>query len=129
MVRRMREFGRSERVADALQRELSILIRDELRDPRVRMANINVVEVSSDLSSAKVYVTFIGADDTASQQGVEALNGAVGFLRTRLSKLLEMRITPRLRFYYDSSGKRGQRLSALIDYAVSEDKRRSDKED
>lgn len=124
----MREFGRNERVADALQRELARLIRDEVRDPRVGMANINAVEVSSDLSSARVYMTFVGCDDDASKQAVEALNGAAGFLRTLLAKVLQTRITPRLKFYYDLSGQKGQRLSALIDYAVSQDKARQGSE-
>ncbi len=122
-----REFGRNERVADALQRELAKLIRDEIRDPRVGMANINAVEVSSDLSSAKVYLTFVGCNEADSKVAIETLNGAAGFLRSQLAKQLRMRITPRLRFYYDSSGQRGQHLSALIDYAVSEDRQRSGK--
>ena len=116
-----REFGRSDRLADALQRELAQLIRDEVRDPRVGMANINAVEVSSDLSSARVYLTFVDYDDDASQVAVETLNKAAGFLRSQLARVLQTRITPRLRFYYDTSGKKGQHLSALIDYAVSKD--------
>ena len=61
-----REFKRSDRVADALQRELAELLRTELQDPRVGMANITAVEVSRDLGVAKVFVTFIGEIGRAS---------------------------------------------------------------
>jgi len=81
-----REFTRKDRVSDALQRELSRLIRDEVRDPRLKMTNITGVEVSRDLSSAKVYVTFIGSNsEEAGHDATAILNGAVGFLRTRIA--------------------------------------------
>ena len=54
-----REFKRADRVGDAIQRELAALVRAELRDPRLGMVNINAVRVSSDLSTAKVYLTFV----------------------------------------------------------------------
>ena len=57
-----REFTRNDRVADALQRELAQLIRDEVRDPRLGLVNITAVEVSRDLSSAKVFVNLVGAE-------------------------------------------------------------------
>ncbi|TNE78722.1 MAG: 30S ribosome-binding factor RbfA [Gammaproteobacteria bacterium] len=120
-----REFTRNDRVADALQRELAQLIRDEMRDPRLGMVNITAVEVSRDLSSARVFVNLVGAESAEqSQEAADLLNGAAGFLRSLLAKRMQLRITPRLRFIYDLSGKRGQELSALIEYAVNRDKAR-----
>ena len=124
-----REFTRQHRVADAMQRELSVLIRDQLRDPRVGMVNITDVEVSRDLSSAKVYVTFLekeGDEDFA--EAVEVLNGAAGFLRSQMARQMKMRISTRLRFIFDASGRRGQHLSALIDFAVDQDRNNYDAE-
>ena len=119
-----REFNRSERVADALQRELAELLRTELDDPRVAMANITGVDVSRDLASAKVFVSFIGRhSDEQCAQAVAALNGAAGFLRGRLGGVIRMRAIPRLRFIHDASGDRGQRLAHLIDEAVASDSR------
>lgn len=119
-----REFRRSDRVADALQRELAELLRSELKDPRVGMVNITGVEVSRDLSSAKVFVTFIGAEDAVSRDAsLAALNGAAGFLRVRLGDLVRMRIIPKLRFIFDVSGDRGHRVGALIDLALASDSR------
>lgn len=117
-----REFKRSDRVADALQRELADLLRTELDDPRVGMTNITGVEVSRDLSTAKVFVTFIGIEDAVSRDvALAALNGAAGFLRGRLGDLIRMRTVPKLRFIFDVSGDRGQRLAALIDLALASD--------
>ena len=118
-----REFSRTDRVADAVQRILAQLIQFEVRDPRVGMVNINDVEVSRDLAQAKVFVTFVGRDTEAEcEDGAAALNKAAGFLRSQLAKELNMRTTPRLQFVYDKTSVRGQALSSLIDRAVAEDR-------
>lgn len=118
-----REFTRAERVADALQRELAVLIREEMGDPRVNFVNITAVDVSRDLASAKVHVNYVEAREKAERAaGVKVLNGASGFLRTKLAKRMQLRIVPSLKFIYDDSGRRGQELSALIDTALAADK-------
>ncbi|WP_339641034.1 30S ribosome-binding factor RbfA [uncultured Porticoccus sp.] len=120
-----REFTRNDRVADALQRELAQLIRDEVRDPRLGLVNITAVEVSRDLSSAKVFVNLVGAESAdESREAAEVLNGAAGFLRTLLAKRMLLRIVPKLRFIFDLTGRRAQELSSLIDYAVNRDRAR-----
>ncbi|MEW5250169.1 30S ribosome-binding factor RbfA [Microbulbifer sp. 2201CG32-9] len=117
-----REFHRAERVADAMRRELSLLIQREVRDPRLGMVNINDVEVSRDLTSAKVFVTLVGEDDAAAiKTSMEVLNKAAGFLRSQLAREIQMRTIPRLQFRYDETSVRGQKLSALIDKAVQRD--------
>jgi len=118
-----KDYSRKERVGDALQRELVELIRDEMRDPRVEMVNVTAVEVSKDLTSSRVYVNFVvPKPEDQAEQAIGVLNNAAGFLRTQLAKRFTMRTVPRLRFYYDASGEQGQKLSALIDYALSQDK-------
>lgn len=120
-----KEYSRADRVADAIQRELAQLIRDEMRDPRIGLVNITAVDVSRDMSMAKVYVNFVAPkDDAEATEAIGVFNHAAGFLRTLLSKVLSLRMVPKLRFYYDASGERGQKLSALIDYAVSQDRSR-----
>lgn len=118
-----KEYSRTQRIADMLQRELSELIRDEVRDPRVSLASITAVEVSRDLAHAKVYVNFIAPAKEASdhEQAIKALNGAAGFLRSQLARTVELRTTPALRFIYDATSEKGQKLSALIDYALHRD--------
>ncbi len=120
-----REFKRQDRVADALQRELSLLIRNELRDPRVGLVNITGADISRDLSAAKVFVSFVDLkDDAEHAAATDVLNGAAGFLRSQLAKTMQMRVVPRLRFICDNTGVQGSYLSALIDQAISTDKAR-----
>lgn len=125
-----REFSRSERVADALQREIAQLIRTEVNDPRVGMVNVTGVNVNRDLAVAKVFVSFIDdRDDSAIAEAVAALNGAAGFLRSQLASRMSMRSVPTLKFLYDGTAKTGQYLSALIDQAIASDGSADDNRD
>src|SRR6266513_2990295 len=109
---------RLRRVADQIQRELSGLLRTELKDPRVGMITLTGVEVSPDLAYAKVFFTTLA--DAESLTRIEAgLGRAAGFLRTQLGKRLRLRVTPEIRFEHDPSVERGVRLSQLIDAAVT----------
>lgn len=122
-----REFKRSDRVGDAIQRNVAQLIQQEIRDPRIGMVNINDVVVTRDLAYAKVYVTFVGSEcDEESIEAAKLLNKASGFLRAQLSKEMNMRSTPRLTFYYDKTAVHGQALSHLIDKAVASDRKAED---
>jgi ribosome-binding factor A len=117
-----REFTRSDRVSDAIQRILAQVIPSEIRDPRIGLVNINEVTVTRDMAYAKVYVTFVGVDDEQdSTAAAAALNKASGFLRTFLAKELSMRTVPKLQFIYDKTSVKGQHLSSLIDRALKED--------
>lgn len=127
-----KEFSRTVRVADQIQRSLAQLIQTQLADPRLGMININAVEVSRDYAVAKVYVTVIGAadDGESGQQGsttaVEALNHAASYLRGLLAKSLNSRTTPRLVFMLDNTAIEGRKLSHLIDQAVAADRNHHD---
>lgn len=125
-----REFKRTDRLGDEIQRVLAKLIQFEVRDPRIGMVNINDVVVTRDLANARIFVTFVGRDDEAEcEKAAEALNKASGFLRSQLSKELDVRRTPNLQFKYDVTSVRGQQLSALIDKAVGEDRENADESD
>ena len=108
--------GRPQKVADLMQRELSELIRLEVRDPRVGMITITSVDVSPDLSHAKVFFTLL--DKSLLDETVQGLQRAAGFLRTQLAHRMKMYPTPELRFVYDESVERGDRISQLIDSVV-----------
>ena len=105
--------GRPERLGDLIQREVSDLIRLELRDPRVGMITITSVDVSPDLSHAKVFFTLLDKQQLADAR--QGLKRAAGFLRSQLARRVKMYTTPELRFEYDESVERGDRLSRLID--------------
>ncbi|HYD56463.1 MAG TPA: 30S ribosome-binding factor RbfA [Burkholderiales bacterium] len=108
-----RSTGRPQRLGDQIQRELSDLLQRELRDPRVGMVTITAVDVSPDFSHAKVLFTIFEKDKLADT--VEGLRRSAGFLRSQLAKRLKLYTTPQLRFEYDESVERGDRLSRLID--------------
>lgn len=119
-----KDYPRSRRIAEQVQRELSEIIRLELKDPRVGMITLTDVEVTPDTAYAKVYFTLLG-DAARVKETTVALEHAAGFLRSELAHRLKLRVVPQLVFKYDASVERGMRLSQLIDAAVAEDARRS----
>jgi ribosome-binding factor A len=114
-----RDYPRTRRIAEQIQRELAEVIRLELKDPRVAaLVTITDVEVSSDQSHAKVFFTLLG-DNQKILETTEGLRRAAGFLRTQLAQRMKLRTVPQLEFRYDASVERGVRLSRLIDEAVT----------
>jgi ribosome-binding factor A len=102
--------NRSFRVADQIQRDLAMLIR-ELKDPRIGMLTINAVEVSPDYAHAKVLFSLLVGDPAECET---ALNEAAGFLRNGLFKRLSIHTVPTLHFQFDRTTERAAELNALI---------------
>lgn len=112
-----RDFSRTLRVAEQIQRELADLIRLEVKDPRVGMVTLTDVEVTADYAHAKVFFTIFG-DSNQIEEAAAGLTHAAGFLRHELGRRIKLRSIPQLHFTYDESIERGIRLSQLIDQAV-----------
>ena len=112
---------RLRRVADQIQRELSDILRNELKDPRVGMITLTGVEVSTDIAHAQVFFTTL-ADAESRAQTEAGLQRAAGFLRSALGRRLKLYNVPELHFHYDASIERGIELSKLIDAAVADKK-------
>lgn len=119
-----REFNRSQRVAQELKKEIAIILQREIKDPRLLMTTVSDVDLSRDLSHAKIYVTFLNDDEVSIKQGLAALTEAISFIRILLGKAMQLRIVPSLAFYYDRSLTEGIRMSKLVDEAVNSDKQR-----
>lgn len=115
-----KEYPRSERLASKIQRELASLIQSGLKDPRLTRLSILEVQVSKDLSHARVFFSVLNAADA--NDCLQALNRASGFLQHEIGKSLKTRITPKLSFVYDDTDIRGRELSDLIDSVVANDK-------
>ena len=116
---------RLQRLADPIQRDLAVLLRDEINDPRLTgFVTISSVKISPDLGYADIYVTIMekSMDDAMAKdyhtESLEVLNKASGFLRTELSHLLKTRSTPRLRFHYDEVTANANYMMNLISRAV-----------
>lgn len=114
-----KDFSRGRRIADQIQRELSEIIRLELKDPRIGLITITDVEVTQDNAHAKVFFTALG-EPVQQEAATRALEHAAGFLRSTLAKRIQLRTVPQLHFHYDISIERGMRLSRLIDEAVAD---------
>jgi ribosome-binding factor A len=118
-----REFPRARRVEEQLKRLLSELVRREVKDPRVGLVTITGVEVTRDLSHARVdFTPFAGVGDAGA--ALEALRHAAGYLRHQVRNEMRLRVAPELDFQLDDSVERGARLSALIHDAVESDRKR-----
>ena len=108
-----KDYSRTQRIGDQMQRELAVLIQREIKDPRLGLVTITAVDVSRDLSHAKVFITVMGKDDDAEQikLNLEILGEAAGYLRMLLGKSMKVRTIPQLHFHYDASIRRGAELS------------------
>ncbi len=117
-----KEFSRTRRVADQIQRNMAELIQMELGDPRIGMVTVTAVDVTREFESARVFFTVLGkelSDKSKIEETTAALNHAAGFLRSALAKRLKLRTTPKLIFVYDSSMEKGNQLTDLIKSAVN----------
>ena len=113
-----KDYPRSRRIAEQIQRELADLIRTELKDPRVNsLVTVTDVEVTRDQAHAKVFFTLLGDADRI-EETTDGLKRAAGFLRTQLAGRMKLRTIPQLDFRYDASVERGMKLTRLIDEAV-----------
>lgn len=115
-----RDFKRSDRVAGSLRRELAQIIQMELKDPQVGFIGLSDVEVTRDLSHAKVFVTVF--EPEKAESSIKALNKASGYLRKRLGQEMRIRSVPELHFLHDASVETGHRIDSLIDSALSADR-------
>ncbi|MBI6216763.1 30S ribosome-binding factor RbfA [Proteus sp. DFP240708] len=130
-----RDFSRSQRVSQEMQKEIAIILQREVKDPRIGMATVSGVEISRDLAYAKVFVTFLNlsggeqSEEEMVAEGLTALNEAAGFIRSLLGKAMRLRIVPELTFAYDNSLVEGMRMSNLVSNVVKSDEERRHKED
>lgn len=107
------DFKRSDRVAEMLQRLLSQIIQQEIKDPRMpSFVTISAVKMSADLGHAKIYFTALNSDVNLVSS---ILNASSSYLRTAIARSTKLRIVPNLHFVYDESIEYGRRLSKLID--------------
>lgn len=117
-----REFQRSRRIEERIQRLLSDVIRTQLRDPRVEGVVITHVRVSRDLGVAWVYYTSYEGDGQLNPALQAGLDRASGFLRSHLARELNTRTVPEIRFRFDDLGEKSRELDRLIDTAVGTSK-------
>lgn len=115
-----REYARTDRLGEQIQRELAEILMGGMRDPRLGMVTITAVEVARDLAHAKVFFTVMLEDQR--EDSIEALHSAAGFLRSEVGKRIRTRSVPQLHFLYDESVEKGAQMDRLINQAIAADR-------
>jgi len=119
-----KEFSRSQRVGDHIQKELATIIQMPVRDAGLGLVTISAVDLSTDLAYAKIFVTCLGIDiDSVSDRAkvLAMLNDNAAQFRHQLSKILTTRTVPKLQFMFDENLEQANRLTSLIDSLHTED--------
>lgn len=124
-----REYARTDRVGQQIQKEIAVILMREIKDPRLSMTTVSAVEVTRDLAYAKIFVTFFNDNEEEIKASLDVLAEAEGYIRSLLGKRLRARIMPHLRFVYDKSMAEGVRMSALVDQAIASDNHKEEGSD
>jgi ribosome-binding factor A len=112
-----KDFSRTRRVGEQIQREMAQLVQQEIKDPRLGLVTISAVKLSKDMSHANIFFTILN-DEQSVEETLKILDGASGFLRHELGKRMQLRIVPHIHFKYDESISYGNELSSLINKAM-----------
>ena len=113
----MPRYRRTDRVNELLREEISLVMRNEVRDPRVGLATVTAVETSPEMDHASVYVTTLGGEEEQAEV-LAGLHSAAAFIRTQLSRRLRMRRVPELHFQYDRVLEEATRIEQLLREAL-----------
>lgn len=120
------KMERTDRIAGEIQKEISDIIRNSIKDPRIpQMVSVTGVKVTKDLRYAKVYISIYGSDEEK-KNAMTALKGAAGFVRREIGQRIQLRYTPEIIFEADDSIERGMHISKLIEETLHSDKERRD---
>ena len=108
--------NRPEKVADLLKREISLILTQEVKDPRLQNINITAVKVTDDIGIAYIYFTVIGKSIRKIDSNIESktLTKLAGMIRSKLSKIVEMRRVPKLIFKFDESIEYSENIENLL---------------
>lgn len=112
---------RSDRLAEEIKREMSQIFREEMKDPRMNMVSITRVEVSNDISHARIYVSVMGNEEDRAKVE-KALQGARGYLRSEIGSRISLRRVPELTFKIDRSIEHGVHIASLLNQLKKEEK-------
>ncbi|MCL6582780.1 MAG: 30S ribosome-binding factor RbfA [bacterium] len=117
----MFDYKRSDRVGQLIQEEISLILLEETKDPRIQFVSITRVEVSDDLKHAKVFASVLGSAEKK-KEVFNGLRSAQGFIQKQLGRKLHLRYTPEIVFKMDDSIERGAHIYELLEEIKNEDK-------
>jgi ribosome-binding factor A len=118
-------ISRATRVADQIRMEVAEILARKIKDPRVQFVTVTDVKMTADLKIARIFVTALDKEHYE-QQTAPGLKSAVGFIRTEVGKRLNLRYTPEIVFYRDTSAEYAQRMEKILDSIPHENENESD---
>ena len=108
------DYQRSERVGELLTEIIAEVLREEIRDPRVSAVTITAAKVTKDLRQARIYFTILGGGAGNKDAVLAGLKSALGFIRSKIGKRLNLRYVPTIEFLYDESVDQAERIDKLL---------------
>ena len=121
-------MDRTDRISEEVKREVSFIIQNELKDPRIaKMISVTAADVTRDLRYARVYVSVLG-DENEKRDAIEGLRSAAGFIRREIWRRIQLRYTPEIIFELDDSIEHGVYINKLINETLQGDRRETDAE-
>lgn len=124
----MKRFHRSDRVSEEIMKEVSAIIRNDMKDPRLGFVSVTRVALSRDLKHATVFFSVFGSEDEK-EKTHRALTSGAGFVRSLLAKRLQLRYTPEVIFRLDNSIERGIRISSILKGVLPAEEPKEDGQD
>jgi len=122
-------MARQERVSQAIKREVSVIIHDQIKDPRIGFVTITNVELAQDLRFAKIFFSVLGTDDDYKRTKA-ALDSSLGFIRKLIAQRLKLRFAPEIMFKEDKSGEYSAKIEKILNEIKEQDEsKKSDKSD
>lgn len=112
---------RIKRIESELTKEISLLIRNDIKDPRIApITSITEIKLTDDLQSAKIYVSVLG-DDQDKKDTIDGLVSSIGFIKKELGRRMNLRHIPDLKIILDTNIEEALRIESLIDKAIKQD--------
>jgi len=112
---------RAERVGEAIREAIADMLLRDIKDPRIGMVTLTTVQLTDDLRHAKVFFSCVG-DTAAHERSLSGLRSASGFIRSQLTRRLQLRVAPEVTFVFDASLENAERLASLLAQAHPKDR-------
>ena len=120
-------FKRADRVSEAIKREISVMLTQEVKDPGIHFTTVTAVETADDLRHAKIFVSLLG-DEKTRKESFKGLERAKGYLRSELGRRLQLRYTPEIHFYRDDSLDHAMKIKGILNKIKAEEKPKDEAE-
>lgn len=113
-------MSRQQRVAHAIKREVSVIIQDELKDPRLGFVTITDVQISADMRHAKIFFSVLGKEEDY-KKTKDALDSALGYIRHLIAERIQLRFAPEIMFKEDKSSEYSIHIQKVLDEIKEKD--------